>query len=325
MEIEYMEEWRNLSGRDDNFTTRDFLLARETKNPESNSLTFGKVEIHSSILDEIQDLVSRKINEVIENINDGYSSLNEYASSNVNRDEQIIQYLDAEDIPTIERIKSLFNEEEFNRTQFDNEDLPKPFFQAFRIKPADGSNLVAIKKFTLRQILGTSFFANLVMRGGEEYNKIEENIIAIPKDFDCIICDGKVLILNQRNFESIFDYYKEFKEATNEVEVELDSTGINIYNQDELFESIKGNSNMVRKMKEVQENEYYRQLDMEIAKQLIEDFNLNIEVIENESGDESLKIEDKRKLWDLIKLLNDDTLSSEFTDNNYIVSGKKSR
>ena len=325
MEVEDIEEWRNLSGRDENFTTRDFLLARETKNPHSNSLTFGKVEIHSSILDEIQNLVSNKINEVIENIDNGYSSLDEYASSNLNRDEQIIQFLNAEDIPTIERFASLFNEEEFKRTQFDNEELPKPFFQAFRIKPADGSNLIAIKKFTLRQILGTSFFANLVMRGGEEYNKIEENIIAIPEDFDCIIYDGKVLILKQRNFESIFDYYQEFKEATNDVEMELDSTGINIYNQDELFESIKGNSNMVRKMKAVQENEYYRQLDMEIAKQLIQDFDLNIEVVEDESGNESLKIEDKRKLWDLIKLLNDDALSSEYTENNYIVSGKESR
>lgn len=79
-------------------------------------------------------------------------------------------------------------------------------------------------------------------------------------------------------------------------------------------------------MHEVNENEYYRDMTMEDMSNRIEEYDIDgVKIHEDDEGNEKLEVTDFRKIWDFVKLLNDDFLLSNVTENKYGVSSKEER
>jgi hypothetical protein len=57
---------------------------------------------------------------------------------------------------------------------------------------------------------------------------------------------------------------------------------------------------------------------------IVDEFDLSIE-IEERDGKEGIVLEDKRNVWEVIHLYNDDHLSSPITEVGYQVEGKDAR
>jgi hypothetical protein len=64
---------------------------------------------------------------------------------------------------------------------------------------------------------------------------------------------------------------------------------------------------------------------MEQARGIIEEFDLDLEVTENGSGEEGIALPDGRRVWQLIGLFNNDHLVSPIDDARFRVFGKEKR
>ena len=106
---------------------------------------------------------------------------------------------------------------------------------------------VAFRKFTRNQIVGSSWKVKLSL-SNDEYNKFEENLFALPEQFDAFLYNDYLFVVNQRKFEDIFNYFIEYKSKTEGVIEGLEESEITIVNEQEFIDAIEGDRGALRKM-----------------------------------------------------------------------------
>ena len=297
--------------------TKDFIVAEK----DGNEYQFYNINVSPDILEELENTLINIIEKQEKRISEGKTIVAEYSTANSKKDKNHIQKIGLDDIPEFEKMTDISEEREFENGKIENLD---PEFQCFRIKSSEGIEIVAIKNFTNRQIIGNKKF-NIIF-SDDIYNKFEKNLIQLPNKFDVIIWDNNVIILGPNNFERIFNFIKQFREAAKDVREYISDSDIDIEDQEKVFDKIEGNKKVVRKMHEVSQNEYYKEMTMEDMIDRINNYNLEgVRINEDEEGNKKLRVTDFRKVWDFVKLLNDDFLISNVTENKYGVNSKEER
>lgn len=150
--------------------------------------------------------------------------------------------------------------------------------------------------------------------------------LTFSENIDCIIWKGELLTFNQRNFETIFDYYKSLKDVADEIVDKIEGK-LDVKNIDKLREIAKKNKRMLIKMAEMKENKSIEKLDLKKMDRFFrkrKQLKLNFGYIKPRKGKPQITFNPSMKeRWKFIKLLNEDYYVSGTTDNKYIATSKR--
>jgi hypothetical protein len=324
MELDDLKSARDFA--DDEERTRDIILGRETEeenDSEGREYEFGEVPINQEIGDHIQETVVNRIKRRINKCENGEHTFEEFDVSNINKDTNPVQYLEKEEFPFTDSMQEVI-EEENNLDETDYGEDPKPEFQALRIKNSDGEMLVAIRNYTNRQIINKKN-KYLMKKSGDTYNKFDDEPIALPSKIDAVYYDGVFYIFKQQAFEDIFDYTEHLQDSAESVLDTIEDQGVLIHDMEDLREGAMRDSSKLRKLHEVSESGIAEELDLDTAKDIINDYELPLDITENGDGEEGIKIPNGRHVWTAIRLFNNDHLESPVNEDRFQVYNKDKR
>ena len=76
-------------------------------------------------------------------------------------------------------------------------------------------------------------------------------------------------------------------------------------------------------MYKVHERGVYEDMDLDDATYIRDNFDTDVKFEENGDGEMSIKMDDKRDVWAVLRFFNDDHLDSPLTDEQYISLSKQ--
>jgi len=317
-----IEEAHEFLNGDPNNRIQEFLLAKETTeeqeddddNPPEKTLDIIEVPLHEKIHAELNGLFVEELYKIVsKTIRNDEKPVSRYNAGNIHRDVVPLQYLPIDDIPEYDLFDPLTQAKTFDDDSYDG--LGSADFQALRIRDEWGNMFVAFRKFTRRQIVGSSWKVKLML-SGDEYNKFEDNLFALPEKFDAFLFKDHLFVANQGKFEDIFNYFKEYENRTSKVLDGLEDSEIKIHNVDFFEEAVTGDRSALRKMAVVEDRGLYNELTRDEVESEIEQYNLNVNT-DTQEGEWGLILPSKDDKRDMIRLLNDDNLFSESTERRY--------
>lgn len=301
--------------------TRELLVARKQE-ADHLSFEFGEVPIHRPIGNDIQDLVKNRLKYRIDEVRDAKKTIEEYKLSNINREPSPIQFCRRDDFPMFDSMQELLTESEFSDSSYEE---PRPDFQVIRLRDRHGKNLLAFREYTNHQIIKMNRRALMVLKG-KEYNKVGSGeLVKLPKKVDAIFYDGVFFVFKQRNFEDCFDWVEELESTANETFDTIEESDVQIHNMAEFRERVFNHRTKMRKLYEVSQNGITSDLDMDMAKGIISEFDLNLDVKKNGKGEEGIELPNGHAVWDVIRLFNNDHLVSPVDSSRFQVFGKEKR
>lgn len=301
----------------------ELIVARERGEDEHpNDYEFGEVPVIHPIPNELKHLVIDRLERHIERYQQGKRDIDEYSLTNLNRDDTPIQTLDRDGFPMFGSIEELLDVRNFPDSSYEK---PRPDFQVIRINDSRDRTLLAFRQYTNYQLIREEK-KSLIFLQDQEYTKVEQDeMVALPNKLDAIYYDGMFIIFEQKNFENMFDWMEELEEQTNDVLVTIEESDVLVHDMEELQRRVGNDRRKMRKVYEVTQNGIVDDLDMPTAKGLIDEFGLQLDIETNSEGEEGIAIPDGHKVWDVIRLFNNDHLVSPVDDSRFQVYGKDKR
>ena len=234
----------------------------------------------------------------------------------------------------IEKNPSLFNVinrisksniADLSQFSYDEKILRKIAYYVIVVEDARGNRVLLYGKFGNANILDRRGKFSIIF-GRNTFQQLRKGL-TFSEMIDCIVWKGELLIFNQRNFETIFDYYDSLKKVADKIVDKIEGK-LNVKNIDKLREIAKSNKRMLIKMAEMKENKSIENLDTTKMDKFFknnEELKRDFEYKKPKKGkkpqitfDPSMK-----KRWKFIRLLNEDYYGSGTTNNKYIATSKQ--
>lgn len=312
---------------------QEFFLAKEVEvEPEEDDedgegeqeteLEIGRISFHENINTELNAIFVEELYKLQSSVDHGNQDILPYQASNIEKDPKPVQYVSVDDIPDYDIYRPFTRESGFDETEFSKfEDAD---FQAIRIRDRLSQQwFVGFRKYTARQVIGSSWKVKLLLRG-EEYDVFEEDVYALPETFDAFVFDDVLFVKNQSQAEDIFGYFDQYRESANRVFQGIQDSEFTIHNMDEFKAAVYRDKNALRKMVEVENRGIYDRLSQDQVEQVIDEYDLDVETAER-NGDWGIVLPSAGDKGEIISLLNDDHLYSDITDSRYQARGKEER
>jgi len=193
-------------------------------------------------------------------------------------------------------------------------------FYAIVVSPTARRRAVFFRTYSPKKELSRSaLFAALFSHG--HYDRVDSKMFLFDRDTDCFSWDGYLFIHNVGTFQRIFKYFEELRAKANET-VDAVLAQIPISNVEEFRATCTSQFQMMAKLAQIARKPYLERVTMEDIKRTIEEFRIDVQVIE-EDGQERLLFEGGlAKRWLILKLLDDDYLGSTMTNQKYEVNSK---
>lgn len=154
------------------------------------------------------------------------------------------------------------------------------------------------------------------------YNKLDEKVFMLDEEVDCFYCDGYLYIQSVYQFQRIFSFFEQLRDrAAQTLNTVLQN--VPVKNADD-FRQATGQLQMMSKLASIASRPYITTLSFETTKDIINEFGLDIPVEIDDDGQEKLVFEQNAdKRWNILKLLDDDYLTSRMTTLKYEVNSKR--
>lgn len=311
---------------------------RHAEDDDDSPYKFGRVNIRGQMADHLENLVAGELKSMGDDLNDDEKQLDlaPYNIANKNRDEDLVQHLQFNEIDNSARFRPI------TEGDVDEEDSFKTYsnlnFIAIRLRPsATDTTITAFQTFTRRQVLKTdeslilSVFQNASSSAEEPvYEAEKETLYQLPYRVDAVYEDDvdaddegdTVYVFDQRRFESIFDYYDEFRNAAVDVIEDLEDMEITINGMEHIETAYQDFPNAARLFYDVNELGRYENLDQNSLEYLYENFSPD--TIVHTDGEYQLEATNRFDIWGILRVLNDSHLESSITDSRYISLSKQS-
>jgi hypothetical protein len=314
----------------------ELYLARKNQrfaddDEDANPYKFGRVNIQSQMADHLESLVSEEVQSVVDDLDDDEDGLAvaPYDIANKNRDEDLVQHLSFDEIEQSNRFEPIIN------GSVDQEDSFTSYydinFVAIRFRPSDtDTTIVAFQTFTKGQVLKTdeSLILSTIQGAVSDSEEpvydaeVEDTMYQLPYRIDAVYNEDTIYVFDQRRFESIFDYYDEFRNAADEVITDLRDIEITIDGMEHIETAYQDFPNAARLFYDVRELGRYENLDQNSLEYLYENFSPDS--IIQADGEYQLEVTDRFDVWGFLRVLNDSHLESSITDSRYISLSKQS-
>lgn len=300
----------------------DLLLARlDEESAEDYDYTFDRISLDQELPEDLENLVREKVEHKQSALASNNIRFSDYDIENRDRDQTFVQYEPTENIPQFENFERLLEGERFSHTTYT--EPPKPEFQAIRIRDAASDQMaIAFLNYSRRQIMGRTSRARMLV-GSEKHEKVSDSLISIPDRVDSIYYDGLMYIFDQSRFEMVFDYLEEYERCADDVLDRIEDTNIPFHDFEIFEEAVYGNNRVLRLMYKVHERGVYEEMDLDDATYIRDNFDTDVKFEENGDGEMSIKMDDKRDVWAVLRFFNDDHLDSPLTNEQYISLSKQ--
>jgi len=193
-------------------------------------------------------------------------------------------------------------------------------FYVIVIQDDRGGCAVFVRNYRRTNELTRSRRLALLGEGGQ-FDRVRQPIFLFDQIVDCYYWDGYLYIRNTTQFQRIFGYFERLRERVNEIiDAVLDRVPVD--NSDEFRAACVGQQQMMSKLAQISEKDYFELIEFDDLAQTIEDFDLDIETIGE--GDDRRLVFDRApdRRWLILKLLDDDYLGSTMTNAKYEVNSK---
>jgi Domain of unknown function (DUF4868) len=164
-----------------------------------------------------------------------------------------------------------------------------------------------------------SGFAAILGRG--HYNKVETKIFLFDWKIDCFAWGGYLFIHNISAFQRIFKYFDELRAKAEET-LNTILAQIPVNNAEEFRQACVGQIQMISKLTQIARKPYLAAVTMDDLRRTIDEFGLDVEIVEIEGQEQLLFEAAPAKRWLILKLLDDNYLGSMMTTLKYEVNSK---
>jgi len=308
----------------------DLIIAREVEGDDDDEegLThyeFKRAKTLGDLPKELGNFAKERIENKKKALASGSKEGVEYAAANISDQSDYVQHVPADDIPRFEQYQDLLTTDDFRATDYITEDGDEPDFQVILIRDGTDDRALVFQDITQREILAEDdkirFWSN-----DDHYKEVDETIVEVPNRIDALYYDDHLFIFDQRRFEKVFDYMDEFNEVAEDTIETIVDSDVPIHTDDRFLDAVTSYPNATRIFYAVRERALWEHEDVDMGTfdYIINEFDLSIDV-EERDGDEGIVLEDKRNVWEVIHLYNDDHLNSPITEIGYQVDGKDAR
>jgi Kiwa protein KwaB-like len=205
----------------------------------------------------------------------------------------------------------------------DDEAFKKELKYASTVLRDQSNTAYLFRAFTRAYELSEKKKITLMMRDGR-FGPPTERLFQFDEDADAVVIDGVVLVVHKQAFRRIFEalavVYAEAQTAAKAVHSKFP-----IKNFDGFEAAVGKDANLADKVIAVTRRPYFSALNMAAIEQTNTRFKLGVPIVV-ENGITSLEFRnDPGERWKLLKLLDDDHLTSPMTQADYDVNSKKAR
>lgn len=284
-----------------------FLVRKKVKN-KIIGFTILKTDISIDVGTSLLNVLKAEIDQILDQDDIRYI---DYIPTLIT-DDNTIQFISTEEIDIFSEILSSFT----SSTQyFDIKNIRNLW--AYAIKVGD-SGIIAFKKYYPSKILTRKKVTALLYKEGR-FDRLNDDILTLEKNFDCIFYQNKIYILNIKNFESIFGYLDKWLVGIKKNINILEEKSI-IENFSDFYDMCASDPKKIKKLQKILDNEFKEKINKELVKNVNKDYNLSLSL--NEKGE--LNVNGKN-IWAVLRLLDDDHLKSTYSTNKYIAHSKEKR
>jgi hypothetical protein len=180
-----------------------------------------------------------------------------------------------------------------------------------------GNTFYIIKKVTASKVLKTGGKLALIFKD-DVFKNLNTDVLTMDGTFDAIFFNDTLMFENKQNFEKALLYQQVKQEVAEATLNDISQIGL-VEDFDKVKEFLKDDYHSINKLNKIKERPYFKTLTFATCKQIIQDYNIKID-IDEANGKFNLTTKEQAKLF--IKLLNDDFLISEMTNAKYDATSK---
>lgn len=186
---------------------------------------------------------------------------------------------------------------------------------------ANGHNWLLLRSISPKNVLKRSRKLGIIFQDGV-YDRLESEVLLLDRDIDCFAWDGYMYILNPTGFHRLTQYHEEVISAASAV-IDDAALRIPILNLEAFKEIGTHDYRMAAKLASIKNKPYLSTLTFEKVRQVIQQHNLPIAIAPDTDGTEKLVFDkDPRRRFLILKVLDDDYLHSNMTEQDYAVNSK---
>lgn len=193
-------------------------------------------------------------------------------------------------------------------------------FYAIVVSPNARRRAVFFRAYSpKKELTRRAGFAALLSRGS--YDKVESKIFLFDHDTDCFSWDGFLFVHSVAAFQRIFGYFEELR-ARAHATVDTVLAQVPISNADAFRATCTRQMQMMSKLAQIARKPYLARVTMQDMRRTIEDFHLDVQIVQENDLDKLLFEGSLEKRWLILKLLDDNYLGSTMTHEKYEVNSK---
>jgi len=298
---------------EDDSTFTNLVFGTKTED-EPPAFSISHAQLHQRLTNDFKSISDKTINIACD------SHLMEYDTS-YKPDSYEIMYFELESRPSIKHlIDSMIDINSLERMMPESDYYNNISFYGIIHKIVD-HDLVLLSSITSKNILKKSKKVKLFYSDGF-YDRLDTEVLLLDNDIDCFAFNGYMFIKNSSGFHRLSQYHDEVISTANAV-INYAALIIPILNLADFKDIGTSDYRMAAKLASIKNKPYLSTLTFDKVRQVIQQHNLPIDIQIDDNGVENLVFEkEPRKRFLILKVLDDDYLHSNMTEQDYAVNSK---
>ncbi len=323
---EYFQTLQDILRLDSSTCTAEVCIA--ARNDSESLPEFRRIQLAESIKEEFRDLVAASLFEYQKQLQLHNLQVLDFDVASKPESYQI-EHIDLAKKPydnIVEQthpLAMLHGLEAFNeRPSF----IGKMRFYVIILQPPQGQPIYFYRHYSPKRVLHASAPISLkrILSNTNEYEDVKTPIFLFDKNIDCIGRNTSLFVLTKGHFYYMFQILNELIESAKDT-LALIQQRIPIENFNFFARACTNDKAKMQKLTSIARRPYLSSLTISEMKPAILRHNLHIPIVTVKEGQKKQEVLhfDKDYPWDILKLLNDDYLTSIMTGQNYEVDAKR--
>ncbi|GHO56070.1 Kiwa anti-phage protein KwaB-like domain-containing protein [Ktedonobacter robiniae] len=197
-------------------------------------------------------------------------------------------------------------------------------FYVVILQPPQGQPIYFYRRYSPKRVLHASapIAIKRILGNTDEFEDVKTPIFLFDKAIDCIGCNTSLFVLAKSHFYYMFQILNELIESAKET-LDLIQQRIPIENFSQFARACINDKSKMQKLTSIARRPYLSNLTIAEMKPAIKRHQLHIPIIDINNGQQEMLHYDEDYPWDILKLLDDDYLTSIMTGQNYEVDAKR--
>lgn len=306
------------------YTLSVFLAGEPSR---SRGVEYRRLNMSNGLRDHFAAMVLEKLQTVQQN---GHEVQPYIENTVIDADRAVVTHLDLAALTNSDvihnRLSPLQNGDSV--TMFDAGE--RPFLKTMRfyviaVRLADGTEFFCIRSRTWVKTFETNRSIIAAMTTGEynKYDLVEDKPLVFDEGLDLFLLGSDLFVINNDVFDKVFPKFEPVLAKVEDVVAQIHNR-FPIQGLDNLVVDCKRDARKIGKLNAIITSEHLQHLDFTKLQATCARHNLG-DIVQPDGKGGFKIVYDAQQKWKLLKLLNDDYVSSLATDTNYEITGGKRR